>query len=100
MYSNVGRWHLTVAIAREKWRGEDEREKGFSMRGRLFGAVGTCAGAMLATGAAAAVLIQAFAPAAAETFTVTFPGSQIGEVGGNLNDPSLVECSMWSINGW
>lgn len=90
-YSNVGTWHLTVAIAREKWRGEDEREKGFSMRARLFGAVGACAGAMLATGAAAAVFIQGFAPAEAETFTVTFPGSQIGEVGEQPNDPSLVD---------
>ena len=70
-----------VVTARQRWQGE-EKEKDGPMPARLWRALqGSTAGVVVATGAALAMWAQSCAPAAmAETFTITFPGSHIGEV--------------------
>lgn len=70
-----------VVMASQRWQGE-EKEKDGLMTARLWRAMqGSTAGVVVATGAALAMWAQSCAPAAmAETFTITFPGSHIGEV--------------------
>lgn len=74
-----------VVVARQNWQGEGnekEKEKDGPMTARLWRALqGSTTGVVVATGAALAMWAQSCAPAAmAETFTITFPGSHIGEV--------------------
>lgn len=99
-----------VVMARQRWQGEEKEEDG-PMTARLWRAMQkSTAGVVVATGAALAMWAQSCAPAAmAETFTITFPGSHIGEVR-NLeffspcdfsrfvreHDTRMLECSITS----
>jgi hypothetical protein len=90
-FGALSRWQKHQPVAATARRKQDDAQprytppvkerKSDSCRQKLLQqAFESATSTILATGAAAAILLQTCSPAAAESLTVTFPGSSIGEV--------------------